>query len=386
MLLLGLFVFGLVNLATQAFLALTYLMVVPIAAALLLSWRACAWSLVLNGISLFACGYGLGFDAGVYAIEGMAMLSWALIASTFTLVCAAVSYCCTYLLNGMNKVLIKLDESAHRLEHMAMHDALTGLGNRHMFTDQIAQAIADAPRKSQRFALVLMDLDHFKRINDRHGHHVGDDLIRSVAERLRTVVREKDLAARLGGDEFVLLLSDVGRDTDLLALVDQVLKSVCGEYILGHQTLFVAVSMGVAVHPRDGTSASELLKNADAAMYRAKELGRNRHQFFHDGMNQRLFERMTREEALRTALERQQLSLHYQPRVSALDGSCQCAEVLLRWRHPQLGWVSPARFIPVAEDNGMIVPIGAWVLRTAGEQLRTWQLRYPHLRLSINVS
>lgn len=385
-LLVGMYLFGLANLLTATFLALIYLLVVPIAAALLLSGRAAAWSIALNAVTVFTCGYVMAFDLGPYAIEGMHVLSWLIVTGTFTLVSAAVSYGCTFLLSGMNEVLGQLDRNMQEARHMARHDALTGLGNRHFFTEQITQAIAQAPHRSSRFALILMDLDHFKHVNDSHGHHVGDVLIQRVAERLRNVVRDGDFAARLGGDEFVLLLSDVGRDADLQSMVARVFKSVCGEYAWGQYVLFVNVSMGVAVHPRDGTTASELLKNADAAMYHAKELGRNRHQFFHDGMNLRLLERLTLEDALRTALERQQLSLYYQPRISAVDGSCNSAEALLRWCHPQLGWVSPARFIPVAEENGMIIPIGAWVLRTASAQLQVWRKKYPNLQLSINVS
>ena len=273
-----------------------------------------------------------------------------------------------------------------QIERQANYDALTGLANRTLLNGRLHQAIGQAAASASEIAVVFIDLDQFKFINDTYGHALGDSLLQSMADRLRSCVREGDTVARQGGDEFVLLLQGY-RPEDLASVVQRLHASIALPWRSGRREFHVSSSVGVAVYPSDGASADVLLRNADAAMYKAKENGRNAVQFFTAELNHALVERLDIEHRLRGALARNQFLLHYQPRIDMDTGRIAGAEALLRWRVPQRGLVSPARFISVAEDTGLIVPIGRWVLHTACQQARDWQLAgLPPIVVSVNVS
>lgn len=380
------YLLGVVLLGTVGYVAQIYLMALPVLAALLLSVRAAVVGLVLNAITLLAAGYWLQIDAGTMIFSDQPMLRWIAITLNFLLIDTALTAACAFLLRGMESALEQQRANAEKLTYFAMHDALTGLANRRLLFDRIAHALAKAARDNAQVGVLLLDLDNFKDVNDRYGHELGDTLIQAVSERLKNAVRAGDTVARLGGDEFVVLLPEVISENEMLAAVERVLRAVDGLYPLEHHSLYISASIGVAVFPRDGPDAAGLLKNADTAMYRAKDSGRNRFQFFQPAMNERLVARMELESALRGAIGRNELVLYYQPRVTSSDHRCVGAEALVRWQHPQWGLVNPAQFIPVAEETGLIIPIGAWVMRTASEQLAQWQLRYPHLQISVNLS
>jgi diguanylate cyclase (GGDEF)-like protein/PAS domain S-box-containing protein len=273
-----------------------------------------------------------------------------------------------------------------QIERQANYDALTGLANRSMLNARLHHAIEEARRDGGQIAVAFIDLDQFKFINDTFGHELGDRLLQTMADRLRASVRGADLVARQGGDEFVLLLTGY-RAGDLAGLIQRVHAAVAQPWKAGGREFHVSSSIGVSVYPADGDSADVLLRNADAAMYKAKENGRNGFQFFTAELNHVLVERLNTEHLLRTALARKQFLLHYQPRIDVATGSVVGAEALLRWRLPNQGLVSPARFIAVAEDTGLIVPIGRWVMHTACMQARSWlDEGLPPVIVSVNVS
>ncbi|MCE4540490.1 EAL domain-containing protein [Pelomonas sp. P7] len=276
-----------------------------------------------------------------------------------------------------------------RAERLALFDGLTGLPNRHLLADRASQAIDIARRNDEPLAVLFLDLDHFKNVNDTLGHRVGDALLTQLAARLRGAVREQDTVARMGGDEFVLVLplTDVAGAAHLAT---KLMALASAPFQVDRQELTVTPSMGIAMFPTDGDDFDTLCKCADAAMYRAKKDGRNAYRFFTSEMQAQSARALMLENALRRALERRQLSLHYQPQFSLdPDGEARIvgAEALLRWQHPELGWVSPAEFIPVAEASGLILPIGEWVLREAVSQLRRWDdAGLPGLSMAVNLS
>jgi diguanylate cyclase (GGDEF)-like protein/PAS domain S-box-containing protein len=274
-----------------------------------------------------------------------------------------------------------------QLEHQASHDALTGLPNRSLLADRLEQAIGYAQRYQHAVWVAFIDLDNFKLVNDSLGHQHGDQLLRTVAERLRACVRESDTVARLGGDEFTLLLMEAPDTPVAAGLLRRVLEAVAVPVMLAGRAHTVTCSIGVSVCPQDGVDAQQLLRQADIAMYRAKEAGRNQVQFYESAMHARVNERTLIEAGLRQALERGELSLHYQPKVCLRTGAVRGMEALLRWQHPTLDMVSPLRFIGVAEETGLIVPIGRWVVRTACAQNRAWQLAgLAPQRVAVNLS
>lgn len=274
-----------------------------------------------------------------------------------------------------------------RIEQQANYDTLTGLANRSLLNDRLIRAIHAANSYGTRLAVVFIDLDRFKYINDGLGHHVGDELLRAMAERLKAAVREGDTVARLGGDEFVLLINGHGDPETVATVLERMLSEISQPWTIPQGDFNVTCSIGVALYPDDGTCADTLLKHADSAMYRAKDKGRNNFQFFTAELNALITERLELENKLRRALEREQFTLQYQPRVDMRTRNIIGVEALLRWTLPEQGSVAPSRFIPVAEEIGLIVPIGKWVLRTACEQAQAWRrLGLQEIIMSVNVS
>jgi diguanylate cyclase (GGDEF)-like protein/PAS domain S-box-containing protein len=276
---------------------------------------------------------------------------------------------------------------AKQISHSAEHDFLTGLPNRMLLNDRIGQAIASSARRMSKVAVLFLDLDGFKYINDSLGHPVGDRLLQSIAKRLVGCVRGSDTVSRQGGDEFVVLLSELHSVEDAAISAQRMLRAVAEGHCVDQHDLHITTSIGVSVYPDDGGDAETLLKNADTAMYQAKENGRQNCQFFEPAMNIRVVERQSVEADLRSALKGYEFKLQYQPKIDLGTGAITGAEALLRWNHPTRGPISPARFIPVAEDCGLILPIGAWVLREACTQTRIWLDEGLHLTsMAVNVS
>jgi diguanylate cyclase (GGDEF)-like protein/PAS domain S-box-containing protein len=274
-----------------------------------------------------------------------------------------------------------------QVRNLAFHDALTGLPNRLLFADRVKVAVAHAQRKDRLLAVLFLDLDRFKVINDSLGHSVGDQLLRRVAERVQGCVREGDTLARLGGDEFTILISEVGHAEDAAKIAHKIQETIRLPFVLDQRELFVTTSIGVAFYPTDGQDAETLVRNADTAMYRAKDQGRDNYQLYTPAMNAKALERLALEGRLRQALHYEELVVYYQPLVDLNTGLIRGAEALLRWQHPELGLIAPGEFIPLAEMSGLIVPIGKWVLQTACAQMRAWQqMGYQDLAIAVNLS
>jgi len=269
-----------------------------------------------------------------------------------------------------------MEENARALTreiaHSAEHDSLTGLPNRVLLYDRVGQAIAHAERHGTKAAVLFLDLDGFKHINDSLGHSAGDKLLQSIAGRLGTCVRTGDTVSRQGGDEFVVLLSEVDKPEAAAIIGDRILRAVSTPHSINDDILHITTSVGISIFPDDGRTVEALIRNADTAMYQAKEMGRQSYRFFTPAMNDRAVERRALEEGLRYALERNEMQLHYQPKVDLRTGVVSGAEALLRWTHPVRGEVSPAAFIPIAEESGLIRSIGDWVLQEACRQAKAW--------------
>jgi diguanylate cyclase (GGDEF)-like protein/PAS domain S-box-containing protein len=259
-----------------------------------------------------------------------------------------------------------------QMSHLAQHDVLTDLPNRSLLTDRLTQAISLARRNHNQLAVMFLDLDGFKHINDSLGHAIGDKLLQSVADRLSACVRKSDTVSRQGGDEFVILLPEVAHATDAAVSAAKIITELKNPLGIGEHHLRVTVSIGLSTYPDNGEDAETLIKNADTAMYHAKQSGRDNYQFFRPDMSLRAVERQSLEGQLRYALERQELLLHYQPKVNLKTGAITSVEALVRWQHPERGLLLPGQFLTIAEDTGMIVAIGQWVLREACRQTREW--------------
>lgn len=274
-----------------------------------------------------------------------------------------------------------------RIERLAHHDFLTGLLNRYSLESRLEQALLSAKREQYQLAVIFIDLDRFKVINDSLGHPFGDRLLIEVARRLESAVRESDIVARQGGDEFVVVLTRLASEEDVLGRVNQIQERLNQAYQLGEHVLHSSPSVGVAIFPGDGDTPATLMKNADTAMYHAKSKGRNNAQFFTAKLNEMASERLEMERDLRLAIDEGQFVLHYQPQVEALSGRICGVEALIRWQHPQLGMIPPVKFIPVAEESRLILAIGRWVLEEACRQLAAWQaLGITGLRMAVNLS
>ena len=283
------------------------------------------------------------------------------------------------------KAAEQVEAQAH-IQRLAHFDSLTGLPNRVLLNDRCALALTAAHRNGQSVALMFLDLDHFKNVNDSLGHRVGDEVLIMLAQRLQAVVREQDTVSRLGGDEFILLLPDTDA-TGAVQVAQKLLQAALMPFQIEQHELTVTPSVGIAIYPNDGADFDTLSKCADAAMYRAKGDGRNSYRFFTPNIQAHSDRSLLLGNALRRALERDQLALHYQPQISIATGQIVGAEALLRWQHPELGLVSPAEFIPIAESSGLIVPIGEWVIRTAINQLAAWMKQgMPPLIMAVNLS
>ena len=270
------------------------------------------------------------------------------------------------------QLIDEIAQQTRQLSYMAEHDYLTGLPNRYLFDDRLTQAINLARRSRHKIALLFLDLDHFKHINDTLGHAIGDQLLQAVAKRLQGFVRKSDTVSRLGGDEFVLLLAELEHVLDAEAFANKLIHALSEPYrVSGHQ-LHVTTSMGISIYPDDAANAEGMLRNADTAMYHAKACGRSNYQRFTPQMNARAVERQALQDSLQRALERQEFVLHYQPKFDLKSDRITGAEALIRWQHPARGLIAPEDFIGIAEDSGLIVPIGLWSLREACRQAKAW--------------
>lgn len=291
-----------------------------------------------------------------------------------------------------NYIAISSDITARKqveaqIRHLAQHDALTGLPNRILLEDRIEQSLLQSTRRDLRVALLFIDLDRFKVINDTLGHAVGDELLEAVARRLQTCVRAEDTVARQGGDEFVIVAPDIGQMEDAAQVAQQVVAAMSSAFRVRDYELHITPSIGISIYPADGENVQTLMKNADTAMYEAKHSGGNTYHFYAARMNESAFERLVMENDLRRALDRNEFELHYQPQVEITTGRLVGMEALLRWRHPERGLVAPGAFIPLAEETGLIVPIGAWVLREACRQGMAWRRAgAPDFRMAVNIS
>jgi diguanylate cyclase (GGDEF)-like protein/PAS domain S-box-containing protein len=276
-------------------------------------------------------------------------------------------------------------ELSHKLARLALHDSLTDVPNRTLLSDRLDQALMRADRTGSSVAVLYIDLDRFKHINDSLGHAVGDELLRSVAQRLLSCVRSSDTVSRQGGDEFLVLLSDVVHPHDAAHCAEKIIAALDAPHRIAEHDLRITASIGIAVYPGDASDPQKLLRNADFAMYQAKYTGRNTYQFFKPEMNANAIERQSVETDLRQAVARQEFELYYQPKVSLETGAVVGVEALIRWNRPQCGVILPARFIPIAEESGLILPIGRWVLEAACQQARSWNDKSP-ISVAINVS
>jgi len=286
---------------------------------------------------------------------------------------------------GVMRDISHIKRSQEQLEYLANYDALTGLGNRNLFMSQLKVGLDRAARHHRRLALIFVDLDNFKSVNDTLGHDVGDQLLAEVARRIKASVRQEDVVCRLGGDEFTVYVEDFADPEGLVSTAQRLVQSIAEPYQLGQHRVEVTASVGISIYPNDGTTIAELIRNADTAMYKVKEHGRNGFQFFREDMNARAFERMVFVSGLRRALDRGEFRLVYQPQIALEGGTARGAECLLRWKHPDLGEVSPGSFVPVAEETGLILPIGEWVFRQLAQELR--QLGdTPGGRVTVNLS
>ncbi len=274
-----------------------------------------------------------------------------------------------------------------QIEFHAYHDVMTGLPNRKLFTDRLRHALTHAKRTTKSLAVMFIDIDHFKKINDTLGHTAGDELLLQMARRLRVCVRDDDTVARIGGDEFTIILSELRHPEDAVHVAEKVLGAVQLPLTIGDMPIVVTASVGISLYPVDGADPEALLRNADSAMYRAKEAGRNTYQLCTDEMKQRAMDRLSIESRLRTAVRNQQLMLAYQPQINLVTGRTIGVEALVRWNDPERGVMEPAAFIPIAEESRLIVPLGEWVLRTACQQTKEWQDRGAGpVRVAVNLS
>lgn len=292
---------------------------------------------------------------------------------------------CSFVISAVDITDLKI--ASQRMEQLALFDSLTGLANRRLFLDRLEQTLHNARRRDTDTALLFLDLDRFKRINDTLGHDAGDLLLLTVADRLKSCVRSQDTVARLGGDEFTVLLNDIGDPQSVRPIAQSILDYLKRPITLGKQEIIISTSIGITFGPTDSDDPETLMRNADLALYRAKERGRDRYAFFTEELNEKAAHLLRLEQELRHALRYEEFALVFQPQIDLATNETVAVEALIRWMHPERGTVSPDDFIPVAEETGLIVPIGAWVLRTACMQMKLFhQLSKRHLRVAVNLS
>lgn len=289
------------------------------------------------------------------------------------------------LYNAAQQELSERKRMEEILRFLAYHDSLTDLPNRTLFNDRLSMALKQAHRDRRKLAVMFLDLDYFKIVNDTLGHDMGDRLLKGIASKLSNLLRRGDTIARIGGDEFTILLNGITYSEDAALVAHKIIETLNEPWVVGMHEFHITTSIGIAIYPEDGEDAEALVKNADAAMYQAKEMGRNNFQFYTPIMNARVVRRLELENHLRKALERDEFIIHYQPQVELSTGQIVGTEALIRWQHPQLGLISPSEFIPVAEDTGLIMAIGKWVVRTACSQTKAWQ-DAGHLPMRVNVN
>ena len=298
------------------------------------------------------------------------------------------------LIDGFNEMLQEIEERDEtlkqrqdHLQRLAHFDSLTSLPNRALYCDRLSQTLLKAAREKQQVAVLFVDLDHFKDINDTLGHRMGDLLLKDVAVRLQKIIRASDTVARMGGDEFTIFQQNVKHSRNAGLVAKKIVESLSEPYLVEGREIFITASVGITMFPDDGTTVDELLRNADTAMYHAKDSGKDMFKFFSQEMNVSVRNRLTLQNSLRRALERDEFILYYQPKVDIASRQVTSVEALLRWLHPQEGMILPGRFIPQAEETGLIIPIGEWVLRTACQQIKEWQAKgHPSIRVAVNVS
>lgn len=283
--------------------------------------------------------------------------------------------------------MLQAANAQRRIQHLAYHDALTGLPNRMLFMDRIDQAISRAQREEGQFALLFIDIDHFKVINDSMGHDAGDQLLNLISMRLRDTLRKSDTVARLGGDEFTVIIEYLQHSDDVIQITKNILSTLDLPAEVNGKEVYVGGSIGIAMYPQDGENFGVLLKNADTAMYKAKELGRNTFQFYASEMSHKAMQRLELENQIRTALKEDQFEVYYQPKIDLQNNKCMGVEALVRWNHPQRGLISPDDFVPLAEEIGLITQLDEWVMKAACLQFMQWkQQGYPLNNLSVNIS
>jgi diguanylate cyclase (GGDEF)-like protein/PAS domain S-box-containing protein len=287
---------------------------------------------------------------------------------------------------GIGKDITESKRADERMHRMAFYDVLTNLPNRVLFEQQLERELDWARSQGNLLAVLFFDLDRFKFINDTYGHSLGDLLLQAVAKRLASSVEVKAIFSRISGDEFTALLPNLRDVQQATEAAQQILLAFQRPFVLDGNEIFITSSIGISLYPNDGCSAEQLVRHADTAMYRAKENGRNNYQLFQSAMNKQVSERLALELDLRKALERDEFLVYYQPQVNSATGVVFGLEALVRWKHPVRGMISPAEFIPLAEESGLIVPIGEWVLRTACQQVKSWQSVFPNLRAAVNLS
>jgi diguanylate cyclase (GGDEF)-like protein len=280
-----------------------------------------------------------------------------------------------------------LKDHTENLGERATHDPLTGLPNRNLLQDRLKQAIAQSQRYHKTFAVIFIDLDRFKTINDTLGHAVGDQLLKTIAKRLKSTLRDVDTLARLGGDEFLMILNDQTSLENTPRFLKRMLKIIAEPCSINNTLIHITCSIGFSLYPQDSQNPEILIQQADAAMYRAKERGRNKFQFFTDKIQKHIQDRLRMETHLKHALEHQNFLLHYQPRFQVETQMIVSAEALIRWEHPKRGLLLPKQFLSIAEDSGLMIPIGEWVLRTACQQNKQWQMQgFPPINVAVNIS
>lgn len=283
--------------------------------------------------------------------------------------------------------MLQAANAQRRIQHLAYHDALTGLPNRMLFMDRIDQAISRAQREKGQFALLFIDIDHFKVINDSMGHDAGDQLLNLISIRLREILRKSDTVARLGGDEFTVIIEYLQHPDDVIQITKNILSALDLPAEVNGKEVYVGGSIGIAMYPQDGENFGVLLKNADTAMYKAKDLGRNTFQFYASEMSHKAMQRLELENQIRTALKEDQFEVYYQPKVNLQNNKCIGVEALVRWNHPQRGLISPDDFVPLAEEIGLITQLDEWVMKAACLQFMQWkQQGYTLQNLSVNIS